>query len=65
MIYNKILVPYDGSKPSEIALDHAIRIAKMSSISPDNIVNVTLLFVTSEMHIPFDSNIISKTFSAS
>jgi len=67
MGYNKILVPYDSSKLSVIALDHAIRISKMSSTSSssDNIVNVILFFVTPEMHIPFGSNIISKTFSAS
>ena len=55
MSYNKILVPYDSSKLSDIALDHAIRIAKMSSTSSssDNIVNVILFFVTPEMHIPF------------
>jgi nucleotide-binding universal stress UspA family protein len=56
MTYNKILVPYDSSKLSDIALDHAIRIAKMSSISSpssDNIVNVILLYVTPEIHIPF------------
>lgn len=52
MSYNKILVPYDSSKLSDIALDHAIRIAKMSSTS-DNMVNVILFFVTPEMHIPF------------
>jgi nucleotide-binding universal stress UspA family protein len=33
MTYNKILVPYDSSKPSETALEHAIQIAKMSGIS--------------------------------
>ena len=29
-IYNKILVSYDGSKPTDRAIEHAIRIAKMS-----------------------------------
>ena len=55
IIYNKILVPYDSSKLSDIALDHAIRIAKISSISssPDNMVNVILFYVTPEIHIPF------------
>jgi nucleotide-binding universal stress UspA family protein len=36
MTYNEILVPYDSSKPSETALEHAIQIAKMSSISSAN-----------------------------
>jgi nucleotide-binding universal stress UspA family protein len=54
MTYNKILVPYDSSELSDIALDHAIRIAKMSSISySDNVVNVILFYVTPEIHIPF------------
>ena len=55
MSYNKILIPYDSSKLSDIALDHAIRIAKMSSISSssDNMVNVILFYVTPEIHIPF------------
>ena len=55
MSYNKILIPYDSSKLSDIALDHAIRIAKISSISssPDNMVNVILFYVTPEIHIPF------------
>ena len=55
MSYNKILVPYDSSKLSDIALDHAIRIAKMSSISSssDNMVNVILFYVTPEIHISF------------
>ena len=29
-MYKKILVPYDGSEPSDKALDHAVNIAKMS-----------------------------------
>jgi nucleotide-binding universal stress UspA family protein len=56
MTYNKILVPYDSSKLSDIALEHAIRIAKMSSISSpssENVVNVILFYVTPEIHIPF------------
>jgi len=31
--YKKILVPYDGSEPSDKALLHAIRISKMSIVS--------------------------------
>ena len=47
MTYNKILVPYDSSKLSDTALEHAIKIAKMSISYPaDNIVNVILFYVT-------------------
>ena len=56
MIYNKILVPYDSSRLSDIALEHAMSIAKLSKISStslDNIVNVILFYVTPEIHIPF------------
>ncbi|HSF50908.1 MAG TPA: hypothetical protein VLA74_09130 [Nitrososphaeraceae archaeon] len=42
--YNNILVPYDNSKISDTAFDHAMTIAKMSSISSSSssgqIVNV-------------------------
>lgn len=54
MTYNKILVPYDSSKLSDSALEHAIKIAKMSiSYSAENIVNVILFYVTPVIHIPF------------
>jgi len=53
MSYNKILVPYDSSRPSDTALDHALKIAKMSEISSRNIVNVILLYITPIIHIPF------------
>ena len=53
MSYNKILVPYDSSKPSDTALDHALKIAKMSEISSRMIVNVILLYITPIIHIPF------------
>lgn len=43
MTYNKILVPYDSSKPSEIALEHAITIAKMSAIYANTTINVIVL----------------------
>ncbi|MDF2737799.1 MAG: putative UspA domain protein [Nitrososphaeraceae archaeon] len=54
MRYNKILVPYDSSKPFETALDHAIKIAKMSSISStaDTTVNVILLYVVQDIPVP-------------
>jgi nucleotide-binding universal stress UspA family protein len=55
MTYNKILVPYDNSKPSKKAIDHAIKIARMSSISPtaNNTVTVTLLYVVPDLPVPF------------
>jgi len=52
-VYHKILVPYDSSKPSETALEHAIQIAKMSGIPSRKIVNVILLYITPILHIPF------------
>ena len=42
-MYNKILVPYDNSEPSNKALDHAVNIAKMSEGS-----EVILLYVIAE-----------------
>jgi nucleotide-binding universal stress UspA family protein len=45
--YNKILVPYDNSKLSDTAFDHAMTIVKMSlNFSFDQIVNVILFYVT-------------------
>jgi nucleotide-binding universal stress UspA family protein len=44
-MYQKILVPYDGSNPSDKALEHAIDIAKMSR--PD-LAQVILLHVIAE-----------------
>src|SRR5688572_4876565 len=54
MTYNKILVPYDSSKPSETALEHAITIAKMTGISSanDTTVNVILLYVVQDIPVP-------------
>jgi nucleotide-binding universal stress UspA family protein len=50
--YNKILVPYDTSKPSEIALEHAITIAKMSAIYANTTINVIVVYVVHEIPIP-------------
>ena len=49
--YNKILVPYDTSNPSEIALENAITIAKMSAIYTNTTINVIVVYVVQE--IPF------------
>jgi nucleotide-binding universal stress UspA family protein len=51
-VYNKILVPYDSSKPSEIALEHAITIAKMSAIYTNTTINVIVLYVVKEIPVP-------------
>ena len=50
--YNKILVPYDTSKPSEIALEHAITIAKMSAIYANSTINVIVVYVVHEIPVP-------------
>lgn len=47
-LYTNILLPYDGSKPSDKAFDYAVKFA-------DNIKNnmrVTLLYVIPEIHLP-------------
>lgn len=47
-VYNNILLPYDGSNPSDKAFDYAVKFA-------DNIKNnmrVTLLYVIPEIHLP-------------
>lgn len=52
MSYNNILVPFNNSKLSETALDHAIKSAKMSSISASSVnppVKVTLLHVVQDI----------------
>jgi nucleotide-binding universal stress UspA family protein len=51
-VYKKILVPYDTSKPSEIALEHAITIAKMSAMYTNNTIDVIVLHVVQEMPVP-------------
>ena len=50
--YNKILVPYDTSKPSEIALEHAITIAKMSAIYANTTINVIVVYVVQNIPVP-------------
>ena len=49
--YQKILVVFDGSGPSDNALLHAIRIAKMS-MSFDKFAHIIVLHVIQEIHIP-------------
>ncbi len=45
-MYKKILVPYDGSKPSERALKHAVNIAKIFDAK------IILLHVIPEIPMP-------------
>jgi len=55
MLYNKILVAYDGSALSEEALDSAIRMAKLNHYSRLEIIHVFNLptyFVGSALYIP-------------
>ena len=60
MTYNKILVPYDSSKLSDVAIEHALKIAKMSvSHSAGDIVNVILFYVTPIINIPFTIETVS------
>ena len=47
MGFRRILVPHDGSKPSDKAIDSAIELAKMSNNS-----HIILLHVIPEMEIP-------------
>jgi len=47
-MYRKILVPFDGSNPSERALDHAVEIAKMSGPNKSQVI---LLHVIAEFPV--------------
>ena len=51
--YKKILVPYDGSKPSENALQQAIQLADFSFSRGTNTENIQiiLLHIVEEIHI--------------
>jgi len=56
-MYNKILVPIDGSKPADKALDHAINLIKsLSNNNNDNNNNIEIqliiLFVIPEFPVP-------------
>ena len=52
MTNNKILVPYDSSKPSETPLENAITIAKMSRISSNTIIKIILVYVVQNIPVP-------------
>jgi nucleotide-binding universal stress UspA family protein len=49
-VYNKILVPIDGSKPADNALDYAINLIK--SVSNTNKTQLIILFVMPDLPIP-------------
>jgi nucleotide-binding universal stress UspA family protein len=54
-MYNKILVPIDGSKPADKALDHAIDLVKSISNEDKNKnigTQLTILFVIPELPVP-------------
>ena len=52
-MYKKILVPVDGSEPSNFALEHAINLAKYckgnNNTSSSSKINVIILYVIPEM----------------
>ena len=50
-VYNNILVPYDGSQPSHVAVQHAFNIAKMDALSLTTR-RVLLLYVIQEINVP-------------
>jgi nucleotide-binding universal stress UspA family protein len=54
-MYKKILVPVDGSEPSNVALEHAIKLSQQcrgnDNISPGNI-DITILHVIPEFPTP-------------
>src|SRR5262245_9648390 len=52
MAYNKILVPYDSSQPSENALEHAITLSKMSAMYANTTINVIVVYVVQEIPVP-------------
>ncbi|HET7284172.1 MAG TPA: universal stress protein [Nitrososphaeraceae archaeon] len=54
-MYNKILVPIDGSKPADKALDHAVNLIKSISNNNDNNnikIQLIILFVIPELPVP-------------
>ena len=51
-MYNKILVPIDGSKPADKALDHAINLIKSVSNNTNTKIQIIILFVIPDLPIP-------------
>ena len=52
MLFKKILVPYDGSEPSNHALEQAIDLAKLAKTNNNDNVQVILLYVAQEVLVP-------------
>jgi nucleotide-binding universal stress UspA family protein len=50
-VYNSILVPYDGSQPSHIAVQHAFNLTKMNAL-PTTTKKLYLLYVIQEILVP-------------
>jgi nucleotide-binding universal stress UspA family protein len=50
-VYKNILVPYDGSQSSHLAVQHAINIAKMDTLRVTT-KKIHLLYVIPEIHVP-------------
>jgi nucleotide-binding universal stress UspA family protein len=54
MMYNKILVPNDGSKPADKALDHAVNLIKSVYNKNNNKkIQLIILFVIPNLSVPF------------
>jgi nucleotide-binding universal stress UspA family protein len=51
-MYRKILVPIDGSKPADKALDHATNLVKSISVSSDSKTELTILYVIPDLPVP-------------
>ena len=50
-VYNNILVPYDGSQPSHLAMQHAFSLTKMNTL-PMTTKKLYLLYVIQEILVP-------------
>jgi len=50
-MYNNILVPYDGSQPSHLAVQHAFNFTKIDTL-PVTTKKVHLLYVIQEIRVP-------------
>jgi nucleotide-binding universal stress UspA family protein len=51
-MYKKILVPIDGFKPADKALDHAINLLKSISVIGDNKNELIILYVIPDLPVP-------------
>ena len=51
LVYNNILVPYDGSQPSHLAVQHAFNFTKIDTL-PVTTKKVHLLYVIQEIRVP-------------